>query len=297
MRGRVGPDVVERQLPGEQPGVGVEHRRRRLGDVEVADRRHREGDLVVAEGVRPDDGTVDAAVAALPDAAEAVDEVVVADVAPAAGLRVVRVDAAQQRGHLVRGVVVGVDRVVDEAGLHGAVARRRLLAHLLVGAPLGTRVDRTASAPSSSRSARRCPGAVVGLRPCRSPDACGWSRRRACLVDGVSLAVSIAGACLTIVPVPGSMTASFRSGGGAAVGGLGTHLHLVDVADHQGVGAGPLAGGLLLARCRRPGRGRRGTARGRPASTTRRSSRCGPGRRSGPRRTSTPCFQVTPTVA
>ena len=93
--GRRGVDAVQRELPGEQRGVGLDHRLAGLGDLVVADRRHREGVVVVAEGVRADDGAVDAAVPALPDPAEAVDQEVVADVAPAAGLHVVGVDAAQ----------------------------------------------------------------------------------------------------------------------------------------------------------------------------------------------------------
>ena len=138
---RVGRDVVEGELPGEQPRVGSEHRLWRRGDVEVPDRRHREGHLVVAQGVCPDDRTADAAVATFPDAAEPVDEEVVADVAPAAGLRVVGVDAAQQRRHLGRGVAVGVHRVVDEPRLDRAVARPGLVPQAFVGAPLGAGVD------------------------------------------------------------------------------------------------------------------------------------------------------------
>ena len=80
------------ELPGEERGVGRRADLAGLDGLEVADRRHGEGVLVVAEGVRPDDRAVDAAVAALPDPAEAVDEEVVADVAPAPRARVVGVD-------------------------------------------------------------------------------------------------------------------------------------------------------------------------------------------------------------
>ena len=131
------------------------------GDLVVADRRGREGVVVVAEGVGADHRAVDAAVPALPDPAEPVDEVVVADVAPAAGLHVVGVDAAQERRHLGPRVVVGVDGVVHEAGVHVAVVQRRRVAHPLVGAPLGARVDHRRgvnTAAGSSRS-RRWPAA------------------------------------------------------------------------------------------------------------------------------------------
>ena len=66
-------------------------------------------------------------------------------------------------------------------------------------------------AAASSRSARRVL-AVVGLTGW-SPGGLGSVGAAPSLVDGVSLEVSMAGACLTIVPVPGSMTASLRSGG------------------------------------------------------------------------------------
>ncbi len=80
-RGRVHP--AERELPGEEAAVGPDHLVRGLGRLVVAQRRHRERVVVVAEGVGADDGPIDPAVPTLPDPAEPVDQVVVADVAPA----------------------------------------------------------------------------------------------------------------------------------------------------------------------------------------------------------------------
>ena len=77
---------------------------------------------------------------------------------------------AQQRRHLGRGVVVGVHRVVDEPGLHGAVARRALFAHLLVGAPLRPRVD---VGLRGSRHGAERHGVLDAVAVGRGPDACG----------------------------------------------------------------------------------------------------------------------------
>src|SRR4029079_7468646 len=81
---RAGAHAVQAELPGEQPAVGVDHGRGGLRGLVVAARRHRAGVVAVAARVGPDPGTADAAVPALPDAAEAVDQEVVADVGPAA---------------------------------------------------------------------------------------------------------------------------------------------------------------------------------------------------------------------
>src|SRR5680860_129906 len=97
---------IRDRLPRHQPAIGTQHCRGWPCDVEVAECRHRERVLVVAEGVCTDDGSVHAAVPALPDPPELVDDVVVADVAPAPGLRVIRVDTAHDRGHLSTRVAV-----------------------------------------------------------------------------------------------------------------------------------------------------------------------------------------------
>ena len=79
-----------------------------------------------------------AALAAGPHVAELVDDVVVANVAPAACHRVVVVDRAD-RGGDVRAAVVG-DGVVHDRLLHGVVARHPLH-EPLIGRPIGARED------------------------------------------------------------------------------------------------------------------------------------------------------------
>ena len=147
-------DAVQRQLPREQRAVRLRASSvARLDQLEVADRRHGEGVRVVVERVRADHRTVDAAVAAFPDPTEAVDEEVVADVGPAAGLRVVGVDRPEDGRHVLALVVVGVDRVVHETAVHLEV-RRRAVAHRLVGTPLGARVDHRLGRDRGERARR-----------------------------------------------------------------------------------------------------------------------------------------------
>ena len=205
---------MQRELPREELAVGPQHHVGGLDGVEVADRRHREGVLVVVERVRADDRLVDAAVAALPDPAEPVDEEVVADVAPAAGLHVVGVDAAQDRRHLGLGVVVGVDRVVDEAAADRAVAQGALVADALVGAPLGAGVDRRLRdglARARGWRARPCepdPGAALQ----RALLGVVARRRTSVPVLGPSAGFSTSLA----LAEPGSTSASERSSGRVA---------------------------------------------------------------------------------
>ena len=106
----------------------------------------------------------------------------------------------RMRRHLGARVVVGVHRVVDEAGVHLEVVQRALVAHPLVGAPLGARVDlrlRACTSPPAARSgpSRRSPapssvstlpGSVAGRRP-------GLRRRPCVLVSsaGCSTAVCV----------------------------------------------------------------------------------------------------------
>ncbi len=149
--------------------------------LEVADRRHRERVVVVVEGVGADDRAVDAAVPALPDPAEPVDEEVVADVGPAAGLRVVRVDAAQDARHLGARVVVGVDRVVDEAGVHLEVVQRALRRASSRRHPTG-RASRSAAwactSPPGARSSSSASGSVARVGRRCSGSAVVAARRR-----------------------------------------------------------------------------------------------------------------------
>ena len=124
------------------------------GGLAVADVGDPDAARVEAEGLRSDDVARDPAVAALPDLAEAVDEIVVADVVPAVRLHVVGVDRAEDRGHLARGVVVRRVGVVHEDHVHRGRVERVRPAHALVGAPLGAGVDdRGALATSAGASA------------------------------------------------------------------------------------------------------------------------------------------------
>ena len=116
-------------------------------------------DGVAALRLRADDGLVDAARAALEDLAVLVDEEVVADVVPAVGVAVVARDAEHDRGRVLRAVVVGGDRVVDEGELDLAVVGGRARGHG-VAAPLGARDDHgrpawAARAPPVARRRRR----------------------------------------------------------------------------------------------------------------------------------------------
>ena len=242
LAGGGGVDAVQRELPGEERAVRLDHRARRLLDVVVADRRHRERVVVVVQGVRADHRAVDAAVPALPDPPEPVDEVVVADVRPAAALGVVRVDAAQDARHLVARVVVGVHRVVDEAGVHLAVVQRARAAHALVGAPLGTRVDLRLRGEGRSLQGDLVGAVVAGARLGGEGAAGvrGAARRRRGRGCAGLRAVGVQRG-----PLDGGL------GGGAGVDDrelqvgrqvagrrLDLDLDVVDVADQQGVGAG-----------------------------------------------------------
>ena len=153
----------------------------------------------MAVGVRPGDGLVDAAVAALPDAPPLVDQEVVAHVSVAAALDVEGVDAADDRRHVLGLVAVRVDRVVHEPGLdlavlHGAPAQA------LVGTPLRAGVDpRLGRGLGAAR--RGAPGGRVG----------GGDPG----VDQVDAQVVDLGAFLGVDP----------------------HLHAVGLRHHQGLGA------------------------------------------------------------
>jgi hypothetical protein len=80
----------------------------------AADERDPDAHLVEPEGVSPYDVAVDAARAALEDLAVRVDEEVVADVVPAAGEDVIRMDRSDDRGRLGRLVVDPAACVVDD---------------------------------------------------------------------------------------------------------------------------------------------------------------------------------------
>ena len=231
--------AVQRELPREQLAVGAQHDVRRPDDVEVADGRHREGVVVVVERVGTDDRLVDAAVAALPDPTEPVDQEVVADVAPPTGLHVVGVDAADDRRHLGLGVVVGVDRVVDEAAADRAVAQRLLVADALVGAPLGAGVDGglgSLARPGLSGLQLDAVGTVRGLQRAQLlvvllvgvGDRTGLLGR----LLGRRLGLAVAGG--TRVDQRERQVVGQRDPVGARL-----DLHVVHVADDDRLGAGP----------------------------------------------------------
>ncbi len=237
---------MQRELPREELAVGAQHHVGGLHGVEVADGRHRERVLVVVERVRAHDRLVDAAVAALPDPAEPVDEEVVADVAPAAGLHVVGVDAAQDRRHLRLGVVVGVDRVVDEAAADRAVAHGALVADALVGTPLGAGEDgrrRDGLARARGLEGEALRAGSRRRRPAASPAGRSRGRRTPCRSSGRR---------------PPSRRRSTSPSPGRPARGRGRRegwrrrctafdLHVVDLADEHRLGAGAGPGRLLAA--------------------------------------------------
>ena len=124
------------QLGHRVDGVG------RLRDAgERADVRDAGRDAVVALRLRADDGLVDPALAPLEDLAVAIDEEVVADVPPALRVAVIAADRADDRGGVLRPVVVRVDGVVHERGLDGAVRRAEARRPAGLGTPFGAGDD------------------------------------------------------------------------------------------------------------------------------------------------------------
>src|SRR3954452_20689900 len=109
--------------------------------------RAEEGDTdragVEALRVRTDDGAADPAVAAFPDPPEAVDEQVVADVAPATGLHVVGVVGPDHSRYVARGVAVRLRSVVYDDRDIGPRVVRSTATHRLVRAPVVAGVDVT----------------------------------------------------------------------------------------------------------------------------------------------------------
>src|SRR5699024_1403541 len=134
--GAGGVDAVQVELPGEEALDPRGHGVRRRDLVVVAEGGDAGRLLVDAEGVGADDGLLQAAGAALPEAAPLVDQHVVADVVPAVAVHVVVVDAPDELRHLGLGVVVGARGVVDHRSADLAVLRVAP-AHGLVGAPGG----------------------------------------------------------------------------------------------------------------------------------------------------------------
>ena len=140
--GRERIDVGQVEPPRGERDERVLLRLRRLGDREVPHQRDPRRAGVEALRVRADHVPVDAAAASLVDRAEAVDEVVVADVVPAVSLHVVHLDPSHDRRGLRARVVVRSRRVVNDEQSHGRRERRLCTDDLLVGAPARARDDR-----------------------------------------------------------------------------------------------------------------------------------------------------------
>ncbi|CAM3908234.1 hypothetical protein NOZE110980_19715 [Nocardioides zeicaulis] len=163
----------------------------------------------------------------------------------------VGVDAPDDRRDLRLGVVVGVDRVVHEAGADGAVAQRALVADALVGAPLGARVD------GGLRDGLRGPGAGAG-RLQRDAGAAALERALLgvlLLVGGGARRVGPGGVRLVVrrLGLAPLRRARVDEGEGQVVGQRGAlgarlHLHVVDLADEHRLGARSRGGGLGAAR-------------------------------------------------
>ena len=157
--GRRRVDMREIEPPGEQlreRRAGVRRHRQRAV---LAEHRHADGAGVESLRVRADDVLVDAAVTALVDGAEAIDEEVVADVVPAVALHVVELDRPHERRCLRGRVPVRAGRVVDEREPQRARVGGSCATNLLVRVPALPWHDRgrTGALQPSARG-RRCPG-------------------------------------------------------------------------------------------------------------------------------------------
>ena len=146
-----------RELPRHEAVEALDGRRRHRSGVAglaVVAAEHRDPDraVVVARSVRPYDGPVDTASTALEHAAEPVDEEVVADVVPSQRVRVVAVDAPQDRRDVLPGVVVAGRGVMhhSEPGCLGVV--RAPAPPGLVSSPLGPPDDVGAERDGVGRS-------------------------------------------------------------------------------------------------------------------------------------------------
>ena len=142
-------------LPGDDLGHGALHRGGERDRREVTDDRHPEGLLVEATGLGALGETGEAALAPLVDPPVAVDEEVVADVAPAPALGVKGEDRTHERRSLRGGVAVGIDGVVDDGRLESGELVRLARHEPLVGAPLRPGHDRRAGHRRRGRHGRR----------------------------------------------------------------------------------------------------------------------------------------------
>ena len=201
-------------------------------------------------------------------------------------LRVVGVDAAQDPGHLGARVVVGVDRVVDEAGVHLAVVQRALVAHPLVGAPLGARVDhRLRREVAAAAVQRRRPPRRRRCRPAARTPASAPSSPS--MVAGVDARRARSRSSRRL---PGCDHGELHVGRQRARRCARRDLDLVDLADQQRrrcragraaasalPGSGPCSSSYSQVRPVRPGRRRCGCGPRSSSWSSASCSPCGPG--------------------
>ena len=136
-----GVHVADVEAPGEQSFERVYRGGRRTGLIEVAHDRDGERASVESRLRRADHVLGDAAGAALEDVAEPIDQEVVADVAPTAAVRVVRVDAPDDIVGLGLRVRVGPRGVVDEPHVEEVGHEGGAVHEPGVGAPLRSSDD------------------------------------------------------------------------------------------------------------------------------------------------------------
>src|SRR5687767_1629683 len=221
-------------LPGEEVDEGPLRLRGRPGIRVVSDRGDAGRLRVEALGVGADDRLAEAAVAALVDAAEAVDQRVVADVIPAVAVAVEAADPEHDPLRLRAAVLVGGHRVMYDGGLDLSLGRgAAVLAAAIValGAPLGAGDDigprRVRGGITDDRARRGDEGTVdraANVRHCR---ARGVSRPRD--VDVVERAARAPSARpqLQLVGAPGVDRVAVRGldpGAPLAAGGAGAKL-------------------------------------------------------------------------
>ena len=139
--GAPGVDAVQSEPPAEQPAKVMQLDRGRRHVVEVADHRHTPAVAVEATGVVALHRAGQRAGPALEHLAVLVDQCVVRDVAPAQDLGVIRVDRLDDRGRVLRLVVVALGGVMNDRGADGPVERPVAAVHGFVGAPLRPRDD------------------------------------------------------------------------------------------------------------------------------------------------------------
>ena len=246
-RGRVDARDGEARRDHVREGLQDE-RGGQVGVVVGAEDGDAEGASVARRGVRAGDDLAlrrsQRARASLPASAVFVDEDVVADVPPFAGVGVVAVDAADRRGDLGLGVGVGPRRVVDDRAFEvGVAARPGHLgfvrapgrARLDGGQPLGGRlVGSQAPRGGRSRGGRRAASRRRDL-----------GRRRAAVLRGGLDARGPVGEDRPLLVAVGDLRGD-GSGRGVDGGGLGVHCALGPLAvDHvQAQPAGELPASL-----------------------------------------------------